>query len=74
MCWDYGDGYQSNDVDTIRYISATPVSLPEEFHGQRSLGGYSPWGCKESDTTERLTLPLPLIYNGILLSHKKEHI
>ena len=21
MCWDYGDGYQSNDVDTIRYIS-----------------------------------------------------
>ena len=28
-------------------------------HGQRSLVGYSPWwGCKESDTTERLTLPL----------------
>ena len=24
--------------------------------GQRSLVGYSPWGCKESDTTERLTL------------------
>ena len=22
-------------------------------HGQRSLVGYSPWGCKESDTTER---------------------
>ena len=21
MCWDYGNGYQSNDVDTIRYIS-----------------------------------------------------
>ena len=29
-----------------------PVFLPGEFHGQRSLGGYSPWGCKESDTTE----------------------
>ena len=29
--------------------------LPGEFHGQRSLAGYSPWGCKESDTTERLT-------------------
>jgi len=29
--------------------------LPEEFHGQRSLVGYSPWGRKESDTTERLT-------------------
>ena len=25
-------------------------------HGQRSLVGYSPWGCKESDTTEQLTL------------------
>jgi len=29
----------------------TPVFLPEEFYGQRSLVGYSPWGCKESDTT-----------------------
>ena len=27
-----------------------------EFHGQRSLAGCSPWGCKESDTTDRLTL------------------
>ena len=26
-----------------------------EFHGQRSLAGYSPWGLKESDTTEQLT-------------------
>ena len=29
--------------------------MPGEFHGQRSLGGHSPWGCKESDTTEWLT-------------------
>ena len=36
----------------------TPVFLPGKFHGQRSLVGYSPWGCKESDTTERLTLSL----------------
>ena len=28
-----------------------PVFLPEKFHGQRSLEGYSPWGCKESYTT-----------------------
>ena len=34
----------------------TPVFLPEESHGQRSLVGCSPWGCKESDVTERLTL------------------
>ena len=33
-----------------------PVFLPgEESHGQRSLVGYSPWGCKELDITERLT-------------------
>ena len=30
----------------------TPVFLLRESHGQRSLAGYSPWGCKESDTTE----------------------
>ena len=29
----------------------TPVFLPREFHGQRSLVGYSPWGHKESDMT-----------------------
>ena len=33
----------------------TPVVLlPGESHGWRSLVGYSPWGRKESDTTERL--------------------
>ena len=26
--------------------------LPGETQGQRSLAGYSPWGCKESDATE----------------------
>ena len=30
----------------------TPVFLPGVFHGQRNLAGYSPWGCKEMDTTE----------------------
>ena len=34
----------------------TPVFLPREFHGQRGLVGYSPWGHKESDTTEWLSL------------------
>ena len=29
-----------------------PVFLPGESHGQRNLAGYSPWGRKESDTTE----------------------
>ena len=34
----------------------TPVFLAGEFHGQRSLAGYSPWGRKELDTGEQLTL------------------
>ena len=29
--------------------------LAGESHGQRSLAGYSPWGRKESDTTERIS-------------------
>ena len=32
----------------------TPVLLPGKFHALKSLVGYSPWGCKESDTTEQL--------------------
>ena len=34
----------------------TPVFVPGECHGQRSLAGYSPWGHKESDTTKQLSL------------------
>ena len=34
----------------------TPVFLPEEFNGQRSLASYSPWHCKELDMIEQLTL------------------
>ena len=34
-------------------MAPTPVLLPGESHGQRSLVGCSPWGCEESDTTER---------------------
>ena len=32
----------------------TPLFLLGESHGRKSLVGYSPWGCKESDTSERL--------------------
>ena len=46
----------------------TPVFLPGKSHGERSLAGYSPWGHKESDTTEhrhaddlcRISLPISL--------------
>ena len=33
-------------------LKPTPVLLPGESHGQRSLVGYSQQGCKESGTTE----------------------
>ena len=48
----------------------TPVFLPGEFHGQRSLVGYGPWDHKESDMTNvtehtgmhaRINLPYTLI-------------
>ena len=48
----------------------TPVFFPGEFYGQRSLEGYSPWGCKGSDTTERLsmhTLVVPPIQRAAAL-------
>ena len=36
---------------------ATHSSTPaRKSNGQRNLAGYSPWGCKESDTTEQLSL------------------
>ena len=40
----------------------TPVFLLGECHGQRSLAGYSPWGCKESDFTDQLSVSLRLAY------------
>ena len=44
----------------------TSVSGLGEFYGQRSLEGYGPWGCKESDTTKRLSK------NTILLEKKNK--
>ena len=43
------------------------MCLPGKSYGQRSLVGYSPWGHKELDMTERLTLVTG--YHYILLSH-----
>ena len=39
---------------TMRQWHPTPVLSPGKSHRQRSLVGCSPWGCKESDMTERL--------------------
>ena len=43
----------------------TPVFLPAEFHGQRSLVGYSPCGSKEQDTAEATnTIQFASHYSG----------
>ena len=49
-----------------------PVFLPGESHGQRSLVGYSPRGCKESDTTEQLHFTSLHYSNGRKLRGTKE--
>ena len=37
-------------------MATTPVFLPGEFHEQRSLAGYDPWGHQESEMTGQHTL------------------
>ena len=54
--------YNAGDVGSIPGLGRSPGEgngtplqysfLPGKSHGWRSLVGYSPWGCKESDTTE----------------------
>ena len=44
----------------------TPLFLSGEFHGQKSLAGCSPWGHKELDSTERLTLSLFFTFKIVL--------
>ena len=51
-------------LDQRRHWHPTPVLLPGESHGQRSLEGCSSWGRTESDTTERLHFPFSLSYIG----------
>ena len=45
----------------------TPVFWPGEFHGQRRLVGYSPWGLKESDTTGPLSFSFSCLIMKIFL-------
>ena len=48
------------------------VFLPGDSHRQRSLVGYSLWGCKELDTTEQLTLRL-LLWK-LKEQHRRKHL
>ena len=36
----------------VEVLQPPPIFLPGEFHGQRSVVGYSSWGCKKLDMTE----------------------
>ena len=62
--------YNEGDLGSILGLGKSPggrhgtpfqYSNLENNHGQRNLVGYSPWGCKESDTTERLSTYMVLI-------------
>ena len=64
-------GYQEQSVFGMiesrsqrRRWHPTPILLPENSHGRRSLVGCSPWGRQDSDTTERLHFHLSLIGEG----------
>ena len=65
-----GPGY----IPGMRERQPTSVFLPQEFHGQRSLVGYSPWGCKVSDMTEWLTFTVHLSFflcnKGVILDER----
>ena len=53
--WDVGSIPFVWKIPWRRAWQHTPVFLPGESHGQRSLAGYSPWGSRESDKTKLLT-------------------
>ena len=58
QCWSTRFNLWVGKSPWRRKWQPTPVFLPGEFHGQKSLVCYSPWGRKEPDATERLTLSL----------------
>ena len=51
-------------------MATTPVLLPGKSHGGRSVVGYSPWGSKESDTTEPLHFHFLLVFYICHLQNK----
>ena len=55
---DAGSVLGSGKIPWSKKWQPTPVFLPGKFHGQRSLAGYSSWGCKESGTIEQLNKAL----------------
>ena len=57
-----------------RKCQPTPVFLPGKPHGWRSLVGYSPWGRKESDTTEWLHSQASKVMFKILQARPQQYV
>ena len=49
-------------IPGVRNGNPLQLFLPGKFHEQRNLAGYSPWGCKESDTTEWISTHTETLY------------
>ena len=61
--------------DSLEEGMATYSSiLPGESHGQRSVAGYSPWGHKGSNTTERLSTYTQGTVSDILCKASRERM
>ena len=61
--------------DPLEKEMATHFSIfAWEIHGQRCLAGYSPWGHKESDTTEQLTHTLRLVTLALLVAQMVKNL
>ena len=65
LCRRHGFSPWVEKIPWSRKWQPTPVFLPQESHGQRSLVGYSPWGCKESYTTDHIG-----IHSGDILQRR----
>ena len=62
-------------LESSRQWQPTPVFLPGKSHGWWNLVGYSPWGCKESDTTEQLHFHFSVLscdLNGKKIQKRKD--
>ena len=60
----------AGDLSSVLGLGRSPgegKGYPLQYSGLENPGLYSPWGCKESDTTEQLSLSLSLYYDLIFL-------
>ena len=65
----------SGKIPWRRKWQNTPVFQPGKFHGQRNLGGYSPWGQTESNMTEHAFMHYIIIfYSGTIFKLYKLHM